>query len=189
MQPDLDPAAVTLVNALGGVHIEDLDAPTPCSGWTVGRLLAHVDALTVAFTATADKNLGPLTDTTPGTPPEEPAPGWSTRIPRRVQALVHAWHRPEAWTGMTRAGGVDLPGEVAGLVALDELVLHGWDLARATGQVYELDETTAQHVLDYVAQVGDDREGLFGPARPVPAGAGTLDRALLLAGRDPDWAR
>ncbi len=39
---------------------------------------------------------------------------------------------------MTKAGGVDLPGEVAGLVALDELVVHGWDVARATGQAYDV---------------------------------------------------
>ena len=40
---------------------------------------------------------------------------------------------------MSRAGGVDFPGEVAGMVALTEVVVHGWDLARATGQPYGID--------------------------------------------------
>ena len=43
---------------------------------------------------------------------------------------------------MTQAGGVDLPGEVAGLVALNELVVHGWDIATASGQDYRPDEAT-----------------------------------------------
>lgn len=37
------------------------------------------------------------------------------------------------------AGGVDLPRQVAGLVALDEVVLHGWDVAKATGQPYNVE--------------------------------------------------
>ena len=56
---------------------------------------------------------------------------WRSRIPRDLAALAAAWRDPEAWTGMTRAGGIDLPGEIAGVVALDELVVHGWDVARA----------------------------------------------------------
>jgi hypothetical protein len=35
---------------------------------------------------------------------------------------------------MTPVGGVTLPGEIAGQVALDEIVLHAWDLARGTGR-------------------------------------------------------
>jgi hypothetical protein len=38
---------------------------------------------------------------------------------------------------MTQVGGVTLPGEIAGQVALDEVVLHAWDLAHATGQPYQ----------------------------------------------------
>ncbi|MDQ3527919.1 MAG: TIGR03086 family metal-binding protein, partial [Actinomycetota bacterium] len=116
------------------------------------------------------------------------APGWAARIPRTVETLVRAWHRPEAWTGQTRAGGVDLPGEVAGLVALNEVVLHGWDLARATGQGYDIDDATATAVLGFVSQIGDhEREAMFGPALPAPDDADALDHALALSGRDPRW--
>ena len=48
--------------------------------------------------------------------------------------MAEAWQDPAAWEGMTAAGGVDLRGEVAGVVALDELVIHGWDLAKAIGR-------------------------------------------------------
>jgi uncharacterized protein (TIGR03086 family) len=89
---------------------------------------------------------------------------------------------------MTAAGGVELPGEVAGVVALDELVLHGWDLAKALGRPAGYDGPGLDAVLD---MVGGFRaagvEGLFGPEVSVPADAGLFDRVLGLAGRDPSW--
>ena len=50
-----------------------------------------------------------------------------------VRQIADAWHDPAAWQGDTRAAGVTLPGAVADRVALNGLVLHGWDLALATG--------------------------------------------------------
>jgi uncharacterized protein (TIGR03086 family) len=93
---------------------------------------------------------------------------------------------------MTKAGGVDLPGEIAGLVVLDEVLLHGWDLARATGQGYVVTDEEARAVLPFVTPEesdpgGADREGLFGPVVPVPADASLFDRVLGFAGRDPHW--
>ena len=57
----------------------------------------------------------------------------------RLDQLAEAWADPAAWEGLTEAGGLTMPAEVAGTVALDEVVLHGWDLARATGQDDRLD--------------------------------------------------
>jgi uncharacterized protein (TIGR03086 family) len=58
---------------------------------------------------------------------------WRASLPRRVKALAEAWRDPHAWTGITRVGGADQPGEVIGIFALGGLVVHGWDLARGTG--------------------------------------------------------
>ena len=93
---------------------------------------------------------------------------------------------------MTRAGGVDLPAEAAGLVALDELVVHGWDVARASGQPYDCDPELLEVVHGFVAQFSApgqeaQREGLFGPVVAVPDDAPLLDRVLGLSGRDPSW--
>lgn len=92
---------------------------------------ASLETMADLTRAAAAKDLGEWTDTSPddtGWPDLED--GWRDTLRQRLPALVEAWRSPEAWDGMTRAGGVDLPGEVAGLVALNELVLHGWDLAR-----------------------------------------------------------
>ena len=91
---------------------------------------------------------------------------------------------------MTQAGGIDLPGEVAGLVALDELVVHGWDVARASGQPYSHDPETLEAVHGFVSQFASDGRrdnGLFGPPVDVAADAPLLDRVIGLTGRDPAW--
>lgn len=186
---DLEPAGRALLATVSGVTDADLALATPCEGRTVGELIQHLVGLSLAFRAAGEKELGPLTDTSPdadGWPALED--GWRAALQDRVPALVEAWRAEAAWDGMTQAGGVDLPGEVAGLVALDELVLHGWDLARATGQPYELDEESAAACLAFVSDFDvDGTPGLFGPAVPVAGHASPLDRLVARAGRDPRW--
>ena len=107
-----------------------------------------------------------------------------------MPALVAAWRRPEAWEGMTRSGGVDLPGQVGGLVALDEMVLHGWDLARATGQNIDCDDATARACMAFVSRFRRGRH-----ARACcwvrPSGSGPAPRRSSRCwptGRDPQWS-
>ena len=84
---------------------------------------------------------------------------------------------------------VDLPGAVAGRIVLDELVVHGWDVARATGQSFEPDDDHVAEVEATVTQFRGDNTGevpgLFGPTIAVPANATPLERLLGLTGRDP----
>ncbi|HEX2074376.1 MAG TPA: TIGR03086 family metal-binding protein, partial [Geodermatophilus sp.] len=116
---------------------------------------------------------------------------WRTRLPAQLDALVTAWRDPAAWEGMTEAGGVRMPAGAIGLVALNEVLVHGWDLAVATGQGYRADPASAEACLQFAAGVAADapegREGLFGPPVPVPDDAPVLHRLLGLTGRDPGW--
>jgi len=190
MDVNLDAAVRRLLAVADGVTDDHLDRPTPCAGRSVDQLLGHVVGLAAAFRAAAERDLGEWTDTSPDAAgwPSAP-PDWRELLGQRGPALAEAWRSPEAWTGMTRAGGVDLPGEVAGLVALDEVVLHGWDLARATGQEYEPDEQVAEAVLSFVSGFDPGgTPGLFGPAVEVADDAPTFDRVLARSGRDPGWA-
>jgi uncharacterized protein (TIGR03086 family) len=189
---DLGPAAEQTAAVVRGVRDDQLGLPTPCPAYTVADLLDHVGGLSLAFTAAAAKDFDDITAAPPQPDGSRLSADWRTRIPQDVLALAEAWRDPEAWTGMTRAGGVNLPGEVAGVVALDELVLHGWDLARATGQRYECEQGTLEACHGFVAQFSgpgmeEQRRGLFGPEVEVPADAPLLDRVVGLSGRDPRW--
>ena len=182
---DLEPAARRMADLVRDLPDEALDLPTPCEDYSVGDLLHHVHGSVLAFTAAAVKQ--PLEGGPAGDASLLP-PDWRTAIPRDLDALVAAWRDPAAWEGMTAAGGVDLPGEVAGVVALDELVLHGWDLARATGADGEYDGPELPAVKEMVDQfAATGAEGLFGPAVPVRDDAPPLHRILGRAGRDPSW--
>lgn len=172
-----------------GVTDEQLAAPTPCPEYQVRHLLGHLVGLTGAFRDAGRKNLGPQLDQNPGDSLPDIGPKWRAELPELLDELVQAWRDPAAYEGMTRAGGIDLPGAVAGAVAMEELVVHGWDLARATGQAYAPDEaslTVARELL--TPQEGDASEDSpFGPPVPVPDEAPLLDRVVGLSGRDPGW--
>jgi uncharacterized protein (TIGR03086 family) len=187
--PDLQAAGRLTASIVTGVGDEQLDNPTPCDARNVQELLTHIDGLSLAFGAAAAKDFGPLTDTAPEESDGSLGDGWRQRVPAQLAALAEAWRDPSAWEAMTRAGGIDLPGEVAGLVALNEVVIHGWDLAVATGQAYEPDDATAAVVHGFLVESRTEPvpESLFGPVVPVDDDAPTFDRALGLAGRDPGW--
>ena len=102
--------------------------------------------------------------------------------------LGDAWRDPLAWEGSTFAGGFEMPGEVVGLVALDELVVHGWDIAVATGQSYDPPALEIEAAMAFVTSFEAPRDGrLFGPIVPFLDDATALDRLLGLTGRDPFW--
>lgn len=183
---DLQPAARRLADLVAAVPDEALDRPTPCARYTVGDLLDHIGGFASAFIAAARKT--PLDGAGSGDA-SRLAPDWRQAIPADLARLGAAWRDGEAWTGMTAAGGVDLPGEVAGVVALDELVLHGWDLAKATGQPAGYDGPGLEAVHGMVSHFrANGIEGIFGAVVEVPEDAPLLDRILGLAGRDPGWA-
>ncbi len=186
---DLGPQTRIIARLAEVVSDEQLTAPTPCPEMALRNLLGHLIGLSVAFRDAGRKDLGVTTDTSPDTAVPDIAPGWREELPKIFDELADAWRDPAAWTGMTRAGGVDLPGAVAAAVAVDELVIHGWDLARATGQPYAPDPTALQASYDFLLASADDpsRGEIFGPIVPVPAEASLLDRAVGLSGREPGW--
>lgn len=190
---DLAPAATHMADLVRGVADDSLGSPTPCPDYTVGDLIDHIRGFTVAFAFVARKETPPGGDQGASGDASRLGDDWRERIPADLDALVEAWRRPEAWKGMAKGGGMELPGEVWGVVTLDELVLHSWDLARATGQPYEADDRDLAAVEPFVSQFSGPgqeagREGPFGPEVAVPAEAPLLDRILGMAGRDPGWA-
>ncbi|MFF1487151.1 TIGR03086 family metal-binding protein [Streptomyces sp. NPDC058319] len=188
---DLGPQARIVARLALDVRDDQLAAPTPCPDLAVRHLLGHLLGLSAAFCDAGRKELGPRTDTRPDSTRPDVGPGWREELPRVLGELAEVWRDPAAWTGMTRAGGVDLPGEVAGAVVADELVVHGWDLARATGRPYEPDPAALRAAFGFLCAAADgspeEGSGIFGPVVPVPGRAPLLDRTVGLSGRDPGW--
>jgi uncharacterized protein (TIGR03086 family) len=184
--PDLEPAARRLAALLDGVPDAALDAPTPCADTPVAGLLDHIMGLSEGLRASAAK------EPDQGGPEASAAnldPEWRSILPKRLDALVAAWRDPAAGEGVTSAGGVEMPAAEIAVVTLDELVVHGWDLARSTGQPYEPNPADVTTILGFLEAFGsaEGTPGLFGPAFPVPDDAPLFDRALGLSGRDPAW--
>ncbi|MBB3086633.1 TIGR03086 family metal-binding protein [Geodermatophilus sabuli] len=185
-QIDLGPQAEVLKRVVAGVRDEQLGHPTPCAEASVATLLDHVAGLAVGLRLSAEKTPDP-------SPPQPSAdhlpPQWRTVIPAELDALVAAWRKPEAWEGDTAAGGVSMPAAGIGLVTVDEVLVHGWDLAVATGQEFEADPATVEGATAFASQVAAEPPvpGLFGAPVPVPDDAPPLHRLLGLTGRDPNW--
>lgn len=189
----LDLGAPAAVNdrLAAAVREEQLLDRSPCPGMDVAGLLAHLLGLSIAFRDAAAKVAGPTTQTPPAAAASVLPEDWRQLLPVSLHALAAAWRSPSAWSGTTLAGGVELPGDVMGTVANNELVLHGWDLAVATGQPFEVAPANLEACWRLVRDTPDDpavREGLFGPVVPVDPDAPLLDRVLGGAGRNPHWA-
>jgi uncharacterized protein (TIGR03086 family) len=185
---DIEPATRRMSTLLASIGDDQLELPTPCPSLSVGDLCDHISTFATAFTAVAQKDTSRT-----GTPPPPDAAnleaGWRARVAGDLETLAGAWREPESWQGMTKAGPFEMPGEVAGLVALDELVLHGWDLAVATGQSFEPSSDDVEGALGFVKNFDAPRDGgLFGPIVPVADDAPPLHQLLGLAGRDPNWS-
>ena len=109
-----------------------------------------------------------------------------------LDALTAAWAKEEAWRGSTHIAGFEAPAENIGMAAVNELVVHGWDVARASGQTLQVDAATMEPCTAFAAILagpqGDALRGVaFGPEVPVGADASALDRVLGANGRDPGW--
>jgi len=190
---DLVPAARRTGALIAGITDEQLGEPTPCPRYSLGDLLDHVDDLAQAFTHAATKQVPAEGGPSPSGDGRRLEDGWRTHIPKRLLAMAEAWRDPAAWEGATAAGGVELPGEIAGLVALNETMVHGWDIAQATGHAYDVEPESAEQCIQVMGPrpgeerpVGDDVP--FGRPREVAVDASPLDRLVATMGRDPSWA-
>lgn len=185
---DIQPAAERMIGVLWSVDDRQLDLPTPCPDASVGDLIDHVGVFALVFCEAAHKSTGPRSEAPPKPSRSNLEDGWRERITADLHALAEAWQDPAAWEGFSRAGGIDLPADVVGLVALDELLVHGWDIARATGQPYDAATDEATAAGDWVRSFDAPRDGeLFGPVVAVADDATPFEQLLGLTGRDPAW--
>ncbi|WP_152363444.1 TIGR03086 family metal-binding protein [Microlunatus speluncae] len=182
-------AAGTVAESLRAIDRLDPAAPTPCQDWDAAALINH-------FTGTAGAlgRIGwghPLDPDHPWGQGDHAAAGdWSGRLAEAVDGLGTAWSRPDAWHGSVSFGGSEMTAEAVGQMAFAEALLHGWDLTRTAGQPLTVPDEIGAELLRLVAVTAElgRTMGAYGPEVPVAGDRPTFDRALGLAGRDPDWA-
>lgn len=185
---DLHPAVRRTIEVVTSVTDDQLDRPTPCPGSSVGDVIDHLGTFALVFAAAARKETAARTSAPPPPSGANLEAGWRDRISRDLLGLAEMWRDPQAWDGSTYAGGFEMPADVVGLVALDELVVHGWDVAVASGQRYAPSARDIDAATGFVTSFEARRDGgLFGPIVPVADDAPPLDRLLGLTGRDPSW--
>ncbi|SMC95344.1 TIGR03086 family protein [Kibdelosporangium aridum] len=189
MSPDqLFPYATgPVIDVVNGIKPDQLGEQTPCSDFDVSRLLNHLLYWGPSLEGAARKETVPP----PVTPESEVdiPDDWQPKLVAQLAKLTESWSDPAAWEGTTHMGGpTELPAAMVGGMVTGEIVVHGSDLARATGQSIEFSEDLLAYVHKEVesgAEWGRDM-GVYGPEVPVPADAPLLDRILGLTGRDPN---
>ncbi|MBB4904541.1 TIGR03086 family metal-binding protein [Actinophytocola algeriensis] len=171
-------AADALADVVRAIEPGQLTNPTPCAEFDVRELVHHLLYWGPSLEAAGRKENA--------SPSDVDSTDWRGDLLAQLTRTVQAWAPTSAWEGTTSMG----PAQVVGEMIVGELVVHAWDLARATGQRLDLPDDLLAYTYDGIAAgAGQGREmGLYGPEVPVRADAPLLDRVLGMTGRDPAWA-
>ena len=180
-------AAAEAARVVTGAASTPLDSPTPCTDWDLRTLLNHTILWTAysaerrAYGESAAEDLMSKDFTA--------EPDYAQKYRAQLDKAVQAWSDPQAWNRELTVMGNATPAADVGAMLIMETVLHSWDIAKATGQDYHADAKLAEALLTTVQKQADmfrQYQG-FAAIVPVPDDASALDRALSLAGRDPNW--
>ena len=180
-------AAERVGELIDGVPPDGWEAPTPCAGWTVRDLVAHLVAGNVKYAALAAGG-----DFVPGAPEVELGDDPASAYRDTTRAMLDAWRRPgalEREAGLPR--GQRGPAEVLAWVHLAETLGHGWDVARATQQEPGFDRDVVDACLAECRRRMPPRRGEGSPFADATETVGTeaIDQLAAWLGRDVEpWA-
>ncbi|MER7581984.1 TIGR03086 family metal-binding protein [Kitasatospora sp. NPDC097691] len=188
MHPFLARAASAAAGVAAAVPADHpLDAPTPCGDFDSRALINHW----VLYTSHGLEHRARRVEL-----PEELVSrdfaadaDWRSAYATQLERAVAAWAEPAAWEGDVDLGGSPMPALGIARMLILELLLHGWDVARAVGLRIDVDDELAELVGEIVAENAElyrQYEGFAG-AVALPDDASAWDRALAASGRDPHW--
>ncbi len=188
-------AVLQSVDLVNTVEQADLVRPTPCDGWDLLDLLAHMTIQHRGFAAAArgsgaDMNTWRVESVVDAVR-DEPGRTYAEAAYDVLDAFA-AVETSDAPFALPEFGeGALFPGEMAMGFHFVDYVVHGWDVAASLGVPYELPAEVVTAVLPLALAVpdGDFRTGdgvPFGPA-VEPEGTDDFERILRHLGRRPDW--
>jgi uncharacterized protein (TIGR03086 family) len=187
-RPLYDGALSWALDTVRGIRPDQLTAATPCSELDVRALLAHLVA-TVNRAAAVGR--GTDAATVPWSVPPAPGDDWAGAYKEAIDAMWAVWRDdPDATARLdqtVRAPFGTVPGRAALMAYTSETLVHGWDLAVASGQDPEADPAVAAPVLALMQRFlpAEPRGGPVPFAPPVPPrdGAGPTERLATWCGR------
>jgi uncharacterized protein (TIGR03086 family) len=181
----LDQALAATGRIVAGIKPAQLEASTPCPDFTVKALLDHVVGVNqMFFLAARDKKVDVSKMSGAG---DDPASAFDLS----AKEASEAWKAPGILEEQVELPFGTFPGAVALNMFISETVVHGWDVAKATGQSTEIDTKLAEVSWEAVKDLPDAFRGgpgsgmPFGPKVEAPAGASPGDRLIAHMGRQP----
>jgi uncharacterized protein (TIGR03086 family) len=170
---------------VAGTSKAQLDDATPCSDWQVRDLLNHIIGGLLAFAAGAKGEARALEDGIDHTTNNHVA-----EYEEAARSAIEGFRSPGAMEGNFAMSWGESPASMVLFLALTDAAVHGWDLAKATGQEAVIDDDIAEVVYAQSSQMMEPngsfpRGDNFGPPLDVPADAPAPDRALAYLGRQP----
>ncbi len=156
------------------------DVLTPCEGWTVRDVVAHVIDTEREFLERQGLGPGPSPDLS------DPGEAWRAHAAAVAEVLARDGVAEKEYDG--HFGRTTIAATMADFYGWD-LVLHGSDVARATGQEWSVtdDEAASLHATADGWGAALYSEGVCGAEIEVSGDASVTDRLLARLGRDPGW--
>lgn len=184
LMPTLD----ELASVLDGISPDQAGDPTPCRDFDVAALRQHVVGWLTSF---ADGFESPTGDCSDASAVE--VTGTGAAQVRDAAARIRAALEAGALERPLKIGGQGVPGEIGLGMIVGEYQVHGWDLARATGQPWSpRADGLATSVAFFDGMLTPEMRGAgqsFGDRVEVDDARSPMDRLVGVTGRDPDWQR
>jgi uncharacterized protein (TIGR03086 family) len=187
LSAEMADAAAEAARVVRGIpDTKSLDDPTSCGDWDLRTLLNH----TILWTSYSAERRAHGESVAEDLMNKDftADPGFREDYAKQLAKAVDAWSTPAAWEGTRDMMGSATPATDIGAMLIMEMALHGWDVAKATGQEYHATDALAASLYDTVSKQAELFRKYQGFADPVETDstATTFDKALALSGRDPN---
>jgi uncharacterized protein (TIGR03086 family) len=174
-------AADAIGVVVGGIGADQWGRPTPCKEWNVRQLVEHLVEGNHRFVA-AVSGVGE-----PRPPEKAPAEEPDVAFRCSADAVIDVFSQPGSLEQMVEVPFGTVPGAIAVQLRVTELLVHGWDLAKATGQPVSFPEDVTVASLAFtepmLSKVPPERTP-FAPPQPAPDDASPIDRLAACLGRN-----
>lgn len=168
---------------IAGVRADQLNASTPCAEWSVQALINHNIRVSQFFNSlfTGTGGVNPMEVNVP-----LPSEGAAAAFEAATSGLL-ATAKATDLEKVVEAPFGSMPGGQILMIPFGDMLIHKWDLAKATGQSTSLDSGLAEvcyGLITHLLEGGRDPNN-FSEAISVPASASIQDKLLAFTGRQP----